>query len=139
MMLSINQFKEIKNTPETWNRESLRCKIEANISYNFFKRKAQSIEDKFTDGLIDIDEYEQETNAYNLKTLDQVINYMLDILLSLNNEPIQIGDDLINRTTVQERLMQVGMLDMKKVICELNTNPNIKNPKKYAISMLYNS
>ena len=118
---------------------AIKERIKTNVSYDFFQHKSQIVEDKFEQGLINIQEYENETNSYNLKTLDQVIQYMLDVVASLNQEPIQIGDNLIDRKSIQDKLMQVNMLDMKRVIFELNTNPMIKNPKKYAISMLYNS
>lgn len=121
------------------DREILKAKIKHNVAYDFFQHKSQRLESEFENGIISIQEYESETNSYNLKTLDKVINYMLDTLTSLNQKPIQIGDNLIDRKTVQEKLMYVGMLEMKKVVTELNINPTIKNPKKYAISMLYNA
>jgi hypothetical protein len=63
---------------------------------------------------------------------------MLDVLTSINDDPVRIGNDLIDRATVRDKLMAVGIVEMKKVIFALNTT-NIKNPKGYAISMLYNS
>ena len=39
---------------------------------------------------------------------------------------------------VKEKLMTAKILDIKQVVYALNTI-DIKNPKKYAISMLYNS
>ena len=123
----------------TQKRENLLYRIKTNIAYDFFEHKRQVLDDRFENGVINTFEYDSETKYYNLKTLDQVINYMLDVLTSLNNEPIQIGDNLIDRQSVQQKLMKVNMMDMKRVIFELNTNPLIKNPKKYSISMLYNS
>lgn len=136
---SIYLSKEIKNSSLSPERDKLKDLIKANISYDFFQHKYRIAEQKFEQGLIDIHDYENETNTYNLRTLDQVINYMLDTMSTLSVEPIQIGNDLIDRHVVQDKLMHVGMLEMKNVLFELNTNPLIKNPKKYALSMLYNS
>ena len=119
-------------------RTSLKERIKINISYDFFEHKFNNLEEKLENGLIDLVEYEEQTNSYNLSTIDKVISYMLDVILSRNNSPVQIGDDLIDRDVVKEKLMQTNMLQMKQVVYALNTT-TIKNPKKYAISMLYNA
>lgn len=119
-------------------RNTLRNTIKSNVGYEFFKFKHDGLQNRFDDGQITLEEFEYSTSTYDLKMLDQVIEYMLDIILSINNDPIKIGDELINREVVREKLMTVGLNEMKKTITSLNTTA-IKNPKKYAISMLYNS
>jgi hypothetical protein len=124
-------------------RESGRDKVKAailnNIGYEFFEFKYNSLEKRLEDGLIGIEEYDKGMLEYNLKTIDKVVEYVLDVLMSLNTDPIKIGNELIDREVVRGKLIRVGIQEMKRVIYELNTNPMIKNPKKYAISMLYNA
>ena len=119
--------------------EKLKHYLHENINYDFFQFKATQIEDQFDNKLITQTEYEFQTAKYDIKKLDQVIGYMLDILSSINNDPIKIGNELISREVVKSKLMKTKMLDIQKTIIELNTNTSIKNPKKYAISMLYNA
>lgn len=120
-------------------REALEEIIKSNVGYSLFERKIQSLEEQLDSGAIDLFDYDNAAMTYNLKTVNQVVDYMLDILTSLNNDPIKIGDELISRNMVKAKLHKVDFVKMKRVVFELNTNMTIKNPKKYAISMLYNS
>ena len=119
--------------------EKLKKYIQENINYDFFKFKAAQIEERFDNQLITSTEYEFQTAKYDMKKIDQVVGYMLDILSSINDDPIKIGNEIISREVVKSKLMRIKMLDIQKTIVELNTNVSIKNPKKYAISMLYNA
>lgn len=117
----------------------IKQKIYENINYSFFEFKKHQNEDKFEKGELDVEAYEFSSKIYDLSRIDQVVGYMMDVLTSINDDPIKIGDELISRAAVREKLMKIEMMEMQKVVLELNTNPSIKNPKKYAISMLYNS
>ena len=143
---SINQQKKVGEGSEgigrkidNGNYEKLKSYLHESINYDFFQFKAAQIEDQFDNKLITQTEYEFQTAKYDIKKLDQVIGYMLDVLSSINNDPIKIGSELISREVVKSKLMKTKMLDIQKTIVELNTNASIKNPKKYAISMLYNA
>ena len=141
--LSTNQSKEMDGMmdgpTDTEKREVLKSIIRENVGYDFFKRKCQTLDEQLGNGEIDLFDYEMNTASYDLATLDQIIDYMLDILTSLNDDPIKIGDELISREMVKSKLHKVNLIKIKNVIYELNTNKTIKNPKKYAISMLYNA
>jgi hypothetical protein len=121
------------------HRERLKQTLMDNIGYEFFEFKYNSLEKRLENGEIGIEEYDDGLMRYNLKIVDRVVEYMLDVLLSLNTDPIKIGNELIDREVVRGKLIRVGIQEMKRVIYELNTNPTIKNPKNYAISMLYNA
>jgi hypothetical protein len=137
--LSTNQLNGlIDGQKSSDQRSALRKHIRANIGHDFIVFKQQTVEDKFNRGEINVYEYDSEMLTYNIKTLDQVVEYMLDILTSINNDPIKIGDEVIDREVVKNKLLKIGLAEMKRVIFALNTT-DIKNPKKYAISMLYNS
>lgn len=110
-----------------------------NIGYELLVYKRQKLDAQFDRGEINLQEYEQETLTYDTKKLEQVIGYMLDIITSINDDPIKIGNDLIARKLVKSKLMKVDIASIKRVLFALNTNPTIKNQKMYAISMLYNS
>jgi hypothetical protein len=132
-----------KSTDTENDRREYRARIRKtlmnNIGYEFFEFKYSSLEKRFENGEIAIEEYDDGIMRYDLKIVDRVLGYMLDVLLSLNTDPIKIGNELIDREVVRGKLIRVGIQEMKRVIYELNTNPTIKNPKNYAISMLYNA
>jgi hypothetical protein len=113
--------------------------IRENVNYDFFVFQKQRLEQKFENGEIQFDEYNFKCDIYDVHRVDQVIGYMLDIMTSISTDPIKIGDDLINRNMIKSKFGKIGFQEMQRVVRELNTNPNIRNPKKYAISMLYNS
>ena len=118
---------------------ALREVIKDNVGYALFESKCNALDEQLEADEIDIFDYDTQTLTYNMRTLDQVIDYMLDVLTSLNTEPIKIGDELISRNIVKAKLNKVNFMKIKSVVYELNRNKNIKNPKKYAISMLYNA
>lgn len=124
---------------DTERREALREVIKDNVGYGLFEHKCKTLDQQFENEEIDMFDYETQTLTYNMKTLNQVIDYMLDVLVSLNNDPIKIGDELISRNMVKAKLNKINFLKIKSVVHELNRNQSIKNPKKYAISMLYNA
>ena len=119
--------------------DALKDVIKEQVGYDYFERKCQEIEKRFYANEIGMLEYESELAMYDITTLNQVLGYMMDVLTSLNTDPIKIGDELISRNAVKNKLRKVNLIGMKRVIFELKTNSSIKNPKKYAISMLYNS
>ncbi|MEE0929943.1 MAG: helix-turn-helix domain-containing protein [Acutalibacteraceae bacterium] len=134
--LSINQNDGLNDNV---HREALREIIKENIGYDLFERKCETLNKQLESGELDLFDYENSSMTYDLQTVNQILDYMLDILLSLNTDPIKIGDELLSRNVVKARLRKVDFMKMKKVVFELNTNSSIKNPKKYAISMLYNA
>ena len=120
-------------------REALEEIIKENVAYDMFKRRMQSLDSQLDNDEIDLSTYEKSSLSYNTAVLDRVIGYMLDVLLSLNDDPVKIGDEVISRNMVKAKLNKVDFMKMKRVVFELSSNPTIKNPKKYAISMLYNA
>lgn len=120
------EYNVIKNT------------IRKNVKYEFFKRKREKLDDDFENDKISIEEYESEIGAYDINLLEKMIGYIADILVSQSNEPMKIGEDLIDRRVVKEKLMKVDMFAMKNLLHTMNSGL-IKNPKKYAISFLYNA
>ena len=140
---SINQSKEglidghIQNKKQT---ESLAVEkiIKQNIGYDYFVYMSNRLNKQLAENQIEIEEYEFETYTYNLTQLDKIIRYMIDVVMSINTDPIKIGHELINREMVKSKMMKVDMMAMKKAVFELSTNQNIKNPKNYVISLLYN-
>ena len=134
---SINLVK--KNDDGRIDRDKMRLMIKENIGYDFFVFKCNELETKQESGDISIDEFDRAISQYDTETLDRIIEYMLDILTSINDDPIKIGNELISREVVKAKIMRTSIRDVKCAILELNTNPSIKNPKKYAISMLYNA
>ena len=105
---------------------------------DFFVFRNQSLDRQLEKQTISLDYYEQETLVYNLRLLDQVVGYIVDILVSQSQEPIKIGNELISREVVKSKLMKTDMLKVKEVLRQLATT-DVKNPKGYAISMLYNA
>ena len=88
----------------------------------------------------DLTNFDIEDNidkTYNLKTVGKIIEYMADVFISQGNSELRIGDDIIDREVVKQKLMTIGLSEMKQVVLALNSSV-IKNPRKYAISMLYN-
>lgn len=112
--------------------------IHDNISYDFLKRRYDQYTEKLERDEISVEEYERMIIEWDIKRIDQVVGYMVDILISQNEDPIKIGDVVLGRAVVRSKLKRAGMMDIRRVVRELNINPSIKNPKKYAISMLYN-
>lgn len=120
-------------------RKALVSIIRENIGYKLFERKVDILDEQLNKNEINLFDYDNALLSYNLRIVDNVIDYMIDILLSLNDDPIKIGGELISRNLVKAKLHKVDFIKMKKVVFELSTNNTIKNPKKYAISMLYNA
>jgi hypothetical protein len=110
-----------------------------NAEYMLWAKGGFKVTSRFENGEIQFDEYNFKCDIYDVHRVDQVIGYMLDIMTSISTDPIKIGDDLINRNMIKSKFGKIGFQEMQRVVRELNTNPNIRNPKKYAISMLYNS
>lgn len=140
--LSINQTNtSINDRPidDVTKRAALTKIIKQNVGYDFFAMKNQELIEKLTNNEIDLFTYDIEAGEYDIKILDSIIDAMLDVMMSLSNEPIKIGTELISRALVQAKLMHIDMFQMRAVVKELYGNRNIKNRKKYAISMLYNS
>lgn len=136
--INLSDDGQIVGQTTTAYREALEEIIKENVGYELFKRRMQSLDEQLDNDEIDLTSYDRAFMNYNLPAVNRIIGYMLDVLVSLNDDPIKIGDELIGRNMVKAKLHKVDFVKMKKVVYELSSNPNIKNPKKYAISMLYN-
>ena len=112
--------------------------IKDNISYDMFEFQMNKLDQKLNDDQITIDEYEYSSREYNLKTVNSLIGYMLDILISSDKGSVNISGNEIPKSVVRSKLLKVDYMTFKSVVKELNNNHNIKNPKAYAVSMLYN-
>ena len=112
--------------------------IQQKIGYEYFQFKSKKLEEQLSDDEITNDEYTEMIVEYDLRTVDQIVGYILDILISKSSKPIKIGDEVIERAIVRSKFMELSMYQVKQVVRALNTM-SIKNPKKYAISMLYNA
>ena len=113
--------------------------IHEQIAYELLKFKYDVFNEKLEKDEITVEEYDDFIVEFDIKRIDQVVSYIADILLSQNQDPIKIGENLLSREMIKSKLRKVGMADIRKVVRELNVNPTIKNPKKYAIAMLYNA
>lgn len=118
-------------------RAAIINKIKNNVGYEFFVYKNQISEAQLNDSKISLEEYDNIDRTYNLKTVSKIIEYMADVFISQGNSELRIGDDVIDREVVKQKLMTIGLSEMKQVVFALNSTV-IKNPRKYAISMLYN-
>lgn len=136
-----NTYKSIKDKTNNQSiklREEYRKLIFDNINMDLFVLKTTNAEKSFEDGLIDCEKYESIVVEYNFRSVKRIVEYMLDVITSLNSEPIKIGNELISREVVKQKLLTVDFLIMKQAVFALGTTL-IKNPKSYIISMLYNS
>lgn len=136
----INKTKDKTNTQSVRmieERSAIINQIKKNVGYEFFVYKNQTSAAQLEAGKLSFDEYDIVDKTYNLKTLNKIIEYMADVFISHGHSELRIGDDMIDREVVKQKLMTVGLSEMKQVVFALNTTV-IKNPKKYAISMLYN-
>lgn len=112
--------------------------IKDNIGYDMFERQMSRLDQKLDNDEISIDEYELCSREYNLKTVNSLIGYMLDILISSDNGSINISGNEIPKSVVRSKLLKIDFVAFKNVVKKLSNSSNIKNPKAYAISMLYN-
>lgn len=119
--------------------EACRDVIRDNIGYDIFCQKAAQLEARFDNGLIDIDDYREQSAIYNIETLDRVVQYITDFLCSDSIQPVSINGNPIPREVVRSKLLKTSHFQMKSVLLALNTKTDIANPKNYAISMLYNA
>ena len=78
-------------------------------------------------------------SAINIKTVDKVINYMLSIIASPSPDPVMVNKRKMSADIVKAKLLKTDHLQLKACIKALNSNPDIRNPRSYAISMLYNA
>jgi len=113
--------------------------IEKNVNLDFFEYQSERADQLFDDAKIELFEYEEMKREFNAEEVKKIIRYVADVIVSESTEPMKIGGELISRDIVKSKLMKVDMLEMKRVLNAINKNPNIKNPKSYAISMLYNA
>ena len=113
-------------------------KIREQIGYDYFEFKNKSLSDQLDEDEISLEYYESEIMYYNMRTLDQVIGYIVDVLMSKSHEPIRIGQNMVSREIVKSKLWRVDSFKIKEVMKQLAT-AEIKNPKGYTISMLYNA
>lgn len=118
--------------------DKVREEVKLMINYSYFEYCCHRNDEKFEKDEMTFDEYNEELLTYNIKTVDQVVEYITDVLASTSNQPIKIGHQTVSRKVVQDKLRRCNMLNIKDVVRQLRTT-EIKNPKNYAISMLYNS
>ena len=118
--------------------EEIKQQVKEQISYDYFVYTFQSLNERLEDDTIDFDDFEEQIKSCKIRTLDQVVGYMVDVLASQSREPIRIGYEFMDREIVKAKLRQDDRFKVREVIKQLNS-ADIKNPKGYAISMLYNS
>lgn len=133
-----NDGKMDRSIPASEIYDAYKKIIKENISYDMFEFQMNKLDQKLNDDQITIDEYEYSSREYNLKTVNSLIGYMLDILISSDKGSVNISGNEIPKSVVQSKLLKVDYMTFKNAVKELNNNHNIKNPKAYAISMLYN-
>jgi len=113
--------------------------IRDNINMDLFIYKQQKLEKLLDTDEIAIDEYNARYAEINPTTVNQVLQYMVDVVASPSNNPVVINERLIPREIIRSKLLKIDHNAMCNCIKQLNRNKKIKNPKNYAISMLYNS
>lgn len=135
---NVNQFEHgCCNNVSAYN--DLIERLKKDVGYEFFKFKLSQLERRFDEGDVTLEQYEQDSLQYDHAKVLKIVKHIADIVMSNEKSPIKIGDLVIDREVVEQKLLGVDFVTMKRVVFELNTNPNIKNPKNYAISMIYNS
>ncbi len=112
--------------------------IKENIAYDIFERQMNKLDQKLDNDEVSIEEYDYLSKECNLRIVNSLIEYMLDILISSDQGFINISGNEIPKSIVQSKLLKIDYLAFKNVVKELSSNRNIRNPKAYAISMLYN-
>lgn len=122
-----------KNTYEQARQEVLKI-----VNYEYFTTYSDYLEQQFEEDKITFEYYNEQLETYNIPTLNRIVNYMTDILASTSTDPIKIGNQMIDPQIVKAKLRQCNFIQVKEVIKQLRTT-EIRNPKSYAISMLYNS
>lgn len=114
--------------------------IRENVNTDLFSHELDRLDRQMDTDEITVDEYDNRFAEINPKTLDQVIGYMVDIIASGSETPIRINDRKIPCEVVRSKLLKVDHTAMRNCIKQLNNHLyKIRNPKNYAISMLYNS
>jgi len=114
--------------------------IQENVNADLFAHELDRLDRQMDTDEITVDEYDNRFAEINPHTLDQVIGYMVDIIASRSDTPIRINDRIIPCEVVRSKLLKVDHTAMRNCIKQLNNNNyKIRNPKNYAISMLYNS
>lgn len=138
---SINPESASEGLKMDWTMESyqeLRKKMKEQTGLALFGQKRAAIERQLEEDAMTLEEYEQAAAEYDPARAEKVLSYLLDVLCGAGTADILINGNPIPREIVRERLKKTDHLLLKAVVKELNTNPSIKNPKSYAISMLYN-
>ena len=114
--------------------------IRENVNADLFAHELDRLDRQIDTDEITVNDYDARYAEINPKTLDQVIGYMVDIVASGSETPIRINDRKIPCEVVRSKLLKVDHTAMRNCIKQLNNNLyKIRNPKNYAISMLYNS
>lgn len=111
--------------------------IKENIGYKYILHNNQRLEDKLAARKIELGEYEQKYT--DISVLDQVLGYMLDYICSSSTSSVAINDEKIPREVLKAKLLKTDSQAILSVVSVLKHDETIRNPKKYAISMLYNA
>jgi len=113
--------------------------IRDNVGYDLFVRDQQKLDYQLDTDELPLAEYDELQRETNVNTVDKVIHYMLSIVASDSVVPVTINSRSIPANIVKAKLLKTGYHQLKACVKALNSNPNIHNPRSYAISMLFNS
>ena len=118
--------------------EQVREEVKTIVNYDYFVSRNEFLSEQFENDQISFDYYNEELLSYSMRYLDRIVDYMTEVLASTNDKPIKIGYQYIDPKVVQAKLRRCDFIIVKNVIKQLSTT-EVKNPKNYAISMLFNS
>lgn len=110
------------------------------VNYSYFKKQIDDAQERLysdTDS-ISTDDYNLVCEENDLTKLNRLVGYIVDFVLNANTRPVRIARDLIPREVVKARILNANVEQIKNTIAKLSEE-DIKNPKAYAIAVLYNS
>lgn len=110
------------------------------VNYTYFKKKNKDADRRLSDenNPISLEDYDKICKEHNLTKLNSIVRYIVDFVLNTDTRPVKIAHDLVPREIVKARILDTNIEKIKNVIIKLSED-GIKNPKAYAIAILYNS
>lgn len=133
----VSNIKQDRSIDGLESRNFYRDLIHKNIGYDFLVDRNQWLEEKLAAREIGLNDYERQYT--DISILNQVIGYMLDYICSPAVSSVTINDDKIPREVLKAKLLKTDSQAILSAVSVLKHNETIRNPKKYAISMLYNA
>ncbi len=111
--------------------------LKENTGYSYMLIKNRRLDEKLDAGEISLADYEAE--HIDMTWIDYILEIMSDMILSRSQKPVMINQEAVPRELVQSRFLKIGMKPVIEIAAKLKYDKSVRNPKRYAISMLYNA